>query len=162
MFYTYNIPLIVVLSCANMAGAKQFLWEDMFDNLFMEDFRHNLEYKVGAAPKSSVTEGDKATTIQIAVPGLAKEDIKIDIEHPESNDPIVTVSAHVEQEEMKSDEETKSRSRSVSQQSFSMRFRLNHPVIVEEVKAELDKGMLTILLPRAMPLKKHSHQIQIQ
>lgn len=162
MLYTKNVPLIVALSFAYAVEAKQFLWEEMFDPHSMDDFKHAFEYTVGVSPKSNVSEKATLFLIEVAVPGLRKEDIKIDIAHPESNDPLVTISAHVEQEEITTDEGTKYRSRSVSQQNFNLRFRLSQPIMIEEVKADLKDGVLTVTLPKATPIKKHSHQIQIQ
>ncbi len=162
MFYMHRLSLIMALACVHGAFGKQFLWEDMFDPLSMDDLKHNVEYKVGVSPKSNLSETATSFSIEVAVPGLTKEDIKIDVAHPESNEPVVTISADVAKEEVRTDEGAKSRSRSVSQQSFSLRFRLSQPVIVEGVKADLKDGVLTVTLPKATPIKKHSHQIQIQ
>ncbi len=159
MFFNYIFFIVATLFSTQISIAKQYLLDDLFDS--MKDFKHTVEQQVGLSPKNGFHEDEKNFIIEVAVPGLTKEDIKIVVDSPDI-EPMVTISAEVHKEEIKGNESSATRMQSVSQESFVVRFKLTQPVKVEEIKSDLKNGILTLRLPKEKPVKRKSHIISVE
>ena len=121
----------------------------------------NTDYMPKASctePAINVTESDKDYTVELAAPGLKKEDFKVNI-----NDDGNLVIKMEQKEEQK--EEDKSRHylrREFSYSKYEQTLILPDDVEKEQISAKVDNGVLTIDLPKtAAAQKKPARQIDI-
>lgn len=126
-----------------------------FDRLLSDVFNaplHNDDVKI-STPSVNVTETAENFRLDIAAPGLAKEDFKVNIE-----DKTLTVSAEKKTETQEGDKQLR---REFAYFTFSRAFTLPETVAVEDIKATYNAGILTLTLPKVEP-KKRVKTIDIQ
>ncbi len=108
-----------------------------------------------ATPSVNVAENDAAFRLEVAAPGLAKEDFKVNIE-----DNTLTISA-----ENKVENETKEGEKFLRREfgysTFKRSFTLPETIDVENIKAAYDNGVLHLTLPK-IEVKKALKTIDIQ
>ena len=130
-------------------------------NLVEEFFNHELPYSWNrnwatvSTPSVNIVEGKDEFRIEVAAPGLNKEDFKINLENDE-----LTISANTEVKKEINDETYNRREFGYS--SFSRSFTL--PVIVngEKIFAEHKDGILSIHVPKREEAKsKPAREIAI-
>ena len=92
-------------------------------------------------PKVDVFEDEKAFEVQVAVPGMNKEDFKIDI-----NEDRLTISG--ERKYSKEKKENNFRSIETSYGSFSRTFALPDNIDVNKIEAAYNNGILELTLPK--------------
>ena len=101
-----------------------------------------------------VKEQDDCYKLRYDVPGLTKEDVKITID-----DGVLTIKGeHKEEEEEGSDDEHWS-ARSYGYYNTSLVLPVDAKV--DEIKAELKDGVLSIIIPRTEQPKKDVKEVQI-
>ena len=127
----------------------------VFNDFFNTDYMPKASCTV---PAINVTESDKDYTVELAAPGLKKEDFKVNI-----NDDGNLVIKMEQKEEQK--EEDKSRHylrREFSYSKYEQTLILPDDVEKEQISAKVDNGVLTIDLPKtAAAQKKPARQIDI-
>lgn len=96
-------------------------------------------------PRLDIKEGEKDYIITAEVPGYAKDDINIEIK----GDTLVISS---EMEEQKVDRQEGYLVRERSQRSFSRLIRIPEGTKTEDISANLDKGILSIAVPKKEPI----------
>ena len=111
-----------------------------------------FENDLALVPDANIIENGKDYEIELAVPGLERKDIKVEVE----NDTLI-VSA--EKEEEKKTEDKNYRSREFSYNSFYRSFSLPKNLKVDDINAEYHNGVLKITLPKkeatvSKPLKQ--------
>jgi len=89
-------------------------------------------------PKTDIIEGEKAFEIHVAVPGMSKEDFKIDLK-----DNQLTISG-----ERKSVKEVKYRSVETQYGTFRRQFVLPDNVDGEKIEAKYNNGILELIVPK--------------
>lgn len=117
------------------------LFDETFDRFFGPVAGH--EGTGGArTPALDVSESDKAYTVTLEVPGVAKEDVKVSIEGRQ-----VSVQAQTRRDgEKKEGDRVVHRER--SEASYARTFTLAAEVDPAETTARLDHGVLTLTLPK--------------
>lgn len=162
MLHNKNLVLTAVLCASSLsnAHAKQGFLEDTA----VGDAFHEVGQKLSpSAPRKTVNEFENRFIVEIAIPGLTKEQLKVVVDHPDnSNDARLVITATVKKELVYVDAHKKHEYKTVAQEGFEERIRLNHPVSIKDAYAELKNGILTIVLPKGTPLKKQSHTILIK
>ena len=127
----------------------------VFNDFFNTDYMPKASC---TAPAINVTESDKDYTVELAAPGLKKEDFKVNI-----NDDGNLVIKMEQKEEQK--EEDKSRHylrREFFYSKYEQTLILPDDVEKEQISAKVDNGVLTIDLPKtAAAQKKPARQIDI-
>jgi len=114
-------------------------WDDFFnDNFFGYG---NGERNGSRKPSVNIVEENNAYQIEMAVPGLSKKDIRIDLD----ND-LLTIS--YEKEESKDETSRNYLKREFSFASFSRSFQLPDTIDSENIKANHTDGILSISLPK--------------
>jgi len=105
-------------------------------------------------PSSNIRESDDDFSIEMLVPGLKKEDIKIQLENGVLN---------VSHEELDSEHDENDRyvSREFRARGFSRKFKLSDRLSSEKIEAKYDNGILNIIIPKkeeakAKPLREIS------
>ena len=119
----------------------------VFNDFFNTDYMPKASC---TAPAINVTESDKDYTVELAAPGLKKEDFKVNI----NDDGNLVIK-----------EEDKSRHylrREFSYSKYEQTLILPDDVEKEQISAKVDNGVLTIDLPKtAAAQKKPARQIDI-
>lgn len=116
-----------------------------FSNLIDRFFNESVTRSGGSAysfvPRVDIIEGEKAYEVQLAVPGMAKEDFKLDV-----NDNILTVSG-----ERKFSKERKEQNVHVVETqfgTFSRSFTLPENADAASISAKYVNGILEITVPK--------------
>ena len=111
---------------------------DFFDGLAAHK---SPSIKWANTPRVNVKETEEAFEIELAAPGLNKEDFKIEI-----NEDVLTISSEQKQSSEESNGEYHRREFSYS--SFSRSFTLPENVDQEQVSAVYNDGILRVGLPK--------------
>jgi len=115
-------------------------WTDLFDNGGWNMQPMNV-------PAVNITELPNEYLLSLAVPGMKKEDFKIDVDGN-----MLTISS--EKEENKEDKNKKFTRKEYSYSSFSRSFSLPEEIKQENINAKYEDGVLRISLPRKEEAKK--------
>jgi HSP20 family protein len=123
--------------------------------LFDTDFVPRGNY---TAPAINVKESDKAYTVELAAPGMKKEDFNVHI-NDEGN---LIIKMESKQEHKEEDKNTRYLRREFSYSKFEQTLILPEDVKKEDIKARVENGVLTVELPKVVEEKvKLSRQIDI-
>ena len=113
---------------------------DVFQNFFENDYVDFFNRK-GMDPLANILEHPDSFELDLAAPGLKKDDFKI---HLENN--VLTISSEISDEK---EEETKNYTRKeFHYSSFSRSFTLPRSVDLDKIKADYDSGVLKVMLPK--------------
>ena len=116
-------------------------FNDFFDNDWM--------MKTNAtAPAINVVESDKDYKVEVAAPGMKKEDFNIHL--GENNELVITM----EQKNENKEEHKKYLRREFAYSKFQQSFILPDDVEKEKISASVTDGILTIDLPKHTPEEK--------
>jgi len=108
---------------------------------FNDDFFTTESTSRGNIPAANISEEEKQFVIEMAVPGMKKEDFKINLENQ-----VLTISKEEKQEkEEKKDNYSR---REYYFNSFSRSFMLPKIVVTDKIKADYKDGILMITLPK--------------
>jgi HSP20 family protein len=124
-------------------------------NLFDDDFLPVLTNRTSSLPAVNIRENEKSFMLELAVPGMDKKDLKIDI-----NEDILTISSESKNET----EEGKDgyMRKEYSYTSFVRSFYIPENVNREKIGASYKDGILSVELPKMEEEKnKISRQIKI-
>lgn len=117
----------------------------MFDDFFKTEFpvwSHNNFAAEGATlPAVNIKETDKEFQLELAAPGMKKEDFNVAVE-----DDVLTISA--EKEVSKEESEEHYSRKEFSYSSFTRRFNLPDSVASDKVSAKYEEGVLYLNLPK--------------
>jgi HSP20 family protein len=102
-----------------------------------------------AAPafKVDISEDEHAFHIDAELPGIAKENISLNIE-----DDVLTIKAERTQEEEQKKKDYHRIERSYG--SFSRSFNIGELIDQEHIGASFENGVLNVTLPKSQPVKK--------
>ena len=116
---------------------------EVFNDLFENDFTPR---NVSTAPAINVKETQTAYTVELAAPGLKKEDFMVNI-NAEGN-----LGVEMEQHDEKKDEDKNSHylRREFSFSKFEQTLILPDDVDKEGIKAKMEHGVLTVTLPKVV------------
>ena len=127
----------------------------VFGDLFDTDFVPKGNY---TAPAINVKESDKAYTVELAAPGMKKEDFNVHI-NDEGN---LIIKMESKQDHKEEDKNTRYLRREFSYSKFEQTLILPDDVKKDDIKAHVDNGVLTVELPKVVEEKvKLSRQIEI-
>jgi HSP20 family protein len=131
------------------------LFDEFFNGNLLPNYIEEGAWK--STPAVNIFENNEKFEIEVAAPGLEKEDFKIDLK----NDNLVVYS------EKKDKKEEKEKGKVVRSEfrysSFQRSFALPKEVDVANIKASHKNGVLTIELPKKTESKENwSRQIEIQ
>lgn len=125
--------------------------KNTLDQFFVPDYSANK-------PAVNVIESENGYRIELAVPGLKKEDFKIGVDGDK-----LTISAEKKNEsEEKGDKGEKYSRKEFSYQSFQRAFTLPETVDAEKISAAYEAGILNISVPKKeLPAAPSPRQIEI-
>ena len=129
------------------------IFNDFFDNSWMERPTYT-------APAINVIENEKEYEVELAAPGLDKEDFRVHVD--EDNN------LHIEMEKKSENKEGKKHGRYLrrefSYEKFQQTLLLPDDVDAEKIEAKVEKGVLNVHLPKKEKTQKAEtiKQIAIQ
>jgi HSP20 family protein len=119
-----------------------------FDDFFVKDLTgwSNTNSRYGSSlPAVNIKEDENGFEVEVAAPGLSKEDFNVQVEHD-----VLTISS---EKEVKEENTTYTR-REFGYYSFKRTFTLpENAVDVDKVQASYKNGVLYILLPKREEVK---------
>lgn len=115
-------------------------WNEWFDNGIFGGRTMNI-------PAVNITEHKDEYQVSLAVPGMKKDDFRIDVDGN-----MLTISS--EKEEKKEEKEKKFTRKEYNYSSFSRSFTLPEEINKEKIEARYEDGVLKIALPRKEEAKK--------
>ena len=126
------------------------IFNDFFDNSWMERTNYT-------APAINVIENEKEYELELAAPGLSKEDFKIQLDN-EGNLVI-----HMEKKTENKEEKRKGRflRREFSYEKFHQSLMLPDDVDIEKIEAKMENGVLNIRLPKIVKVTPEEAHRQI-
>ena len=129
------------------------IFNDFFDNEWMAKAN-------ATAPAINVIESEKEYKVEVAAPGMTKEDFNIRID--EDNNLVISMEKKVENKEEKKDGRYLRREFSYSK--FQQTMILPDNVVKEKIAAHVENGVLTIDLPKLSEeeIKKPERTIEIK
>ena len=120
----------------------------VFGDLF-DDFAV-MPAKQFASPAVNIKETEKAFEIEIAAPGMTRDDFKIRVDNDEEL-VIALEKKHEDKEEHKGENYLR---REFSYTSYHQAFTLPDNIDLEAIKANMTNGVLGIVLPKKTPEKQ--------
>jgi HSP20 family protein len=135
-------------------------FKNLIESFFESDFPlmgNQLSKVIGSTiPSANIKETNENFQIELAVPGLKKEDIKIDLDQD-----VLTISS--EQKEEKTEEKDNYTRREFNYSSFRRSFYLPEIADTDKISAEYKDGVLNILIPKKeSAIKKPQKRIEIK
>jgi HSP20 family protein len=127
----------------------------VFNDLFYNDLMPKANQ---TAPAINVKESDKAYTVELAAPGMKKEDFNVHIDD-EGN---LVVKLESKQDHKEEDKNTRYLRREFSYTKFEQTLILPDDVKKDAISAKVENGVLTVELPKVVEEKvKLSRKIDI-
>lgn len=124
-------------------------------NFFDDDFFPGFSNRTSSMPAVNIRENDKSFTIEVAVPGIEKKDIKIDV-----NEDVLTIMSENKNET--ENENSGYKRKEFSYTSFCRSFYIPESVNKEKIGASYKDGILSLDLPKLEEEKnKISRQVKI-
>jgi HSP20 family protein len=135
----------------NLLPSFSRLWDedDFFNRGLMPWGISNFADANSTMPAVNIRETDNAYEVQLAAPGMKKEDFKIELENN-----ILTISSERTEERQDDGKEKYSR-REFSYESFQRSFNLPKEVVDEDkIEAHYQDGMLQLTIPKKEKAKQ--------
>lgn len=131
----------------NFTNTNPFLQGKTFSHLLEDVFNLSISDMMGAdyavtTPAVNVTESTDNYTLEIAAPGLDKNDFNISVE----KDQLIISASKKNPGEEKT--ETKWKRKEFNYQSFRRTFQITDAIETNHIEASYQNGILTILLPK--------------
>ena len=127
------------------------------DNVFDDFFNRNLfqPSDTQISPRINVEENDNEWLISAELPGVAKEDVKVNFQ-----DNVLTISG-----EKKFEKEDKNKNYHRVERSygkFSRSLNINSSILAEKIDAGYKDGILTISMPKAEEAKPKLIDVKVK
>jgi len=132
-------------------SGRPMYWKSIFDDDFMPSFNstgnHNL-------PAVNIRENDSNYFVELAVPGLRKDQIRIEVK-----DDLLTISSEIKNEkEVENEGFTR---KEFNYSTFCRSFNLPEGTDSEKISANYKDGILSVSIPREEKKAELSREIKI-
>ncbi|MDD2613151.1 MAG: Hsp20/alpha crystallin family protein, partial [Bacteroidales bacterium] len=117
-------------------------FNDFFDRDWMDFSNRNFSKTNTTLPSTNIKEGQNGFEVEMAAPGLKKNDFKIDLDEN-----VLTISSE-KKEENETKEDQHFTCREFSYQSFSRSFTLPKNVNSDKITAKYENGILRVSIPK--------------
>ncbi|MDX5482244.1 MAG: Hsp20/alpha crystallin family protein [Hymenobacteraceae bacterium] len=125
-----------------------------FDNDFFRMPMQMGRQMMASMPATNIRENEHDYSIEVAAPGMKKEDFNIDVD-----DHVLTISS--QKEEDKTEEKENYTRREYNYSSFSRSFRLPESVKEDSIKARYEDGVLKLTVPKMKEQERPKKKINI-
>ena len=116
--------------------------EKMFEDFYTPRWGKQME-KMAMSPTVDVHENKNMYTMKFDLPGVPKDQIKIDL-----HDNVLTVSGERKEEKKEEDKDKKTYLSEVNYGSFMRSFTFPEGVDAEKSEAKFENGVLTLNIPK--------------
>jgi HSP20 family protein len=116
-------------------------FENFFNDFFEGEFNADRLRGKSSVPAANVKETEKAFHIELAVPGMEKEDFKIEL-----NVDLLTIKTEKTEEKEEGNERFAKREFNIT--SFERSFRLPENIDFEKINARYQNGILKLEIPK--------------
>lgn len=117
--------------------------DTFFDDIFTKEF-FNKKVETGTTiPAANITESKDKYSVELAVPGIKKEDIQLNLDGN-----ILYISSETKSEKSENDTEGKVTRKEYSFSSFKRGFNLPDNIEQDKISAKYDSGILKIEIPK--------------
>jgi HSP20 family protein len=116
-------------------------YSPFLSNLFDDDFFPVLTTRTSSMPAVNIKEDEKNYTLELAIPGMDKKDLKIDI-----NEDVLTISSETKNES--EEEKDGYKRKEFSYSTFCRSFYIPENVNRDKIGASYKDGILNIELPK--------------
>ncbi|MAB56282.1 MAG: hypothetical protein CL524_01905 [Aequorivita sp.] len=103
----------------------------------------NNNYETFSIPAVNIIENFPNFVVELAVPGLQKEDFSIEVEED-----TLKISSKKAKEQTEENNDSRFRKREFNYQSFERSFKLPENIKTEDIQANYENGILKITLPK--------------
>jgi HSP20 family protein len=116
-----------------------------FDDFFGKDiFGFNPNQQVKSTPSVNVKENETEFTLEVAAPGLQKEDFNVSVDEN-----VLSISAEKKTETTENNEQTKFTRKEFSYHSFKRSFTLDEESVdADNIVAKYENGILNVHIPK--------------
>jgi HSP20 family protein len=134
------------------------IFDDLFSRDFFDSATMNFLKTGNTVPAVNIKETDDAFQLEVAAPGMAKEDFKIEVDNN-----ILSVSSEKQTQKEEKDEKGNYTRKEFSYQSFKRSFTLPDRIVdIDKVTAQYTDGILHITVPKKEEIKpKPAKKIEI-
>ena len=115
------------------------MFPSLMNEFFNDDLGINFFNRRHSVPSVNSTENNDSFEIDLAVPGMKKDDFTIEL-----NDKILLISS----DNINDDQNEKTRLNEFNYSSFQRSFRVPESVELDKIKANYKNGILKIKLPK--------------
>ncbi len=123
------------------------IFRSVFDDFFTKDlFDWNSKHfsDLGSTlPSVNVKETERGFNVELAAPGMQKEDFNIELKHN-----VLTISSEQKDEKSEEDYDGRYTRREFNYQSFSRSFTLPENADHSKIEASYDDGVLYVSIPK--------------
>lgn len=119
-------------------------WNNFFEGVSPDDRFLSFDSKFNLVPAANIEDKDSEFVISMAVPGVEKDDINVEV-----HDNVITISS--EKEETSEETEKNFSRKEYSYNSFRRTFRLPQNIQEEKIEANYENGELILQLPKVKP-----------
>ena len=138
----------------NLVKFNQYpTFTDLLENI-ERNFLGRVDENSGDIPAVNIKEENDKFVLELAAPGMKKDDFKINLDNYQ-----LTISAETKDE--KKEKEDNYTRREFVYSSFSRSFTLPKTIDIEKIKADYRNGVLNIVLPKKEEEAKLTKQIKI-
>jgi len=147
---------LVKFSNGNKSQSLSPLFNDVFESFFNTD-SYVSDRLVTRVPAVNIAESENEYHIELAVPGLKKDDFKVNLEKN-----ILSISAETKSENEESSQDKKYNRREYSYNSFVRTFTLPDSADYSNISAEYIDGILKVSVAKKEEAKIQSREISIR
>ncbi len=133
---------------------KRPMMSGMMDDMFERNFDTGFERNCGCVPATNILENEQSFEIQLAVPGMKKDDFKMEME-----DGVLSVIFEKKEEDREKQQGEYLR-REFDLDEFTRSFSIPKTADADNIKAKYENGILFITVPK-IDKARLSKQIKI-
>ena len=127
------------------------IFNDFFDNSWMEKANYT-------APAINVIETEKEYEVELAAPGLTKEDFQVHVD--EDNNLVINMEKKAENHEKK--HHGRFLRREFSYEKFQQMLSLPEDAQADKIEAKVENGVLNVSIPKKTPVEIQKAQRHIE
>lgn len=145
----------------NLIKFSKPAYRNSFENLFDDLFKTNINDALNRnpswnTPSTNIIQTDNGFVIELAVPGITKDDIEIKLDKD-----LLAISASKEEETLEKKKVNYTK-REFNYSSFSKSFHLTEDIDSSDIKAAYENGILKIELKKLEKAEPEVKQIKIK
>jgi len=133
----------------NLVNTLPGLFDDFFTKDLFDWNNANFSSAGTTIPAVNVKETENSFEVEMAVPGMKKEDFKVEL-----NNNVLTISSEHKNESEEKDGERFTR-KEFSYQSFQRSFQLSREAVdADNIQAKYEHGILRLMIPKREEVKQ--------